>query len=218
MQAMRWILAASLAVAGCAAPKPRAALPLPSAAPGTIAIAARLLEPAGEVTVVEMAVSSEHQETLVLDRKQIFALVGSATSGAPPQRVAPLGPAAAARRAGDAGLSDAARSSAYGAAEGGLRGALTGAVTGGGAGSITGAVVGAIGGIFRPSQKEPPDIAGFEDRALPVTSLRPGVSAVGLLYFPLGDYREIEVVLAGEQEVVRRIVSLTPLTPLPQQE
>lgn len=207
------ILLATLLFAGCSGAKPQAPLPLPAAAAGTIEIAARTLEPTGEVSVIEIAVTSEHAETLALDRKQIYARVGSAVSGGPPQRIAPLGSAEAANRSGSGGLPDAARSSAYGAAEGGLRGAATGAVTGGGAGGLVGAAVGVIGGVFRGVQGTPPDVTGFEDRALPNTSLRAGLSATGLVYFPAGDYREIEVVLTGEKEVVRMIV---PVVPLPQ--
>jgi hypothetical protein len=207
------ILVAALVVAGCAGAKPPAPLPLPAAAPGTIEIAARALEPTGEVTVLEIAVTSEHVETLALDRKQVYARVGSATSGGPPQRIAPLGSSDAANRAGSGGLPSAARSSAYGAAEGGLRGAATGAVTGGGTGGLVGAAVGVIGGVFRGAQAQPPDVAGFEDRALPNTALRPGLSATGFVYFPIGDYREIEVVLTGEKEVVRMIVPVAPVGP-----
>ena len=200
---------------GCAANKPPVPLPIPAAEAGTIEISARALEPAGEVTVIEVAVTSEYPETLALDRKQVFARTPAPAAGAMPQRVAQLGSAEAARRAGSAGLPSTARSSAYGAAEGGVRGAATGAVTGGGTGGMIGAAVGAIGGVFRGLQEPPPDVAGFGLRALPTTALRPGLSASGLVYFPLGDYREIELVLVGETEVVRMIV---PVSPLPAEE
>ena len=211
MRAAWRILSLGLVVGGCAAHKPQPPLPLPAAAAGTIEVSARALEPAGEVTVIEVAVTSEHPDTLALDRKQVYARIPAAVSGAMPQRVAQLGSAEAAKRAGPDGLSGAARSSAYGAAEGAARGAATGAVTGGGPGGMMGAALGVIGGAFRGTQSQPPDVAGFEDRALPTTVLRPGLSATGLVYFPLGDYREIEVVLVGEQEVVRMIVPVTPL-------
>lgn len=217
-------VALDLAVAGCSATRPPAPLPLPAAPQGTVAIVARTLEPAGDVTVVELAVTSERTAPLALDRTQIFARTASAaaagaTAGAgagtgagdvPAVRVAPLGSAEAARRAGSAGLPSAARSSAYGAAEGGVRGAATGAVTGGGTGGMVGAAVGAIGGVFRGMQDQPPDVAGFEDRALHSTALREGMSLTGLVYFPLGDYAQVEVVLVGESEVVRLFVPLAP--------
>jgi len=47
-------------------------------------------------------------------------------------------------------------------------------------------------------------------KALPTTALRPGVSASGLVYFPSGDHRELEVVLVGEKEVVRVLVPVAP--------
>jgi len=213
MRAVLRILALGIVAAGCASARPQAPLPLPAAAPGTVEISARALEPAGEVTVTEVAVTSEQPDALALDRKQVYARVVGPTGGVAPQRIAPLGSAEAARRAGSAGLPSAARSSAYGAAEGGVRGAATGAVTGGGTGGMVGAAIGAIGGVFRGMQDKPPDVAGFEDRALPTTALRPGLSATGLVSFPLGDYREIEVVLAGEHEVVRMIVPVAPPPP-----
>lgn len=180
MRAARRILALGIVAAGCATARPYAPLPLPAAEPGTVEISARALEPAGDVSVIEVAVTSEQPDTLALDRKQVYARLGAA-SGVAPQRIAPLGSAEAARRAGSDGLPSAARSSAYGAAEGGVRGAATGAVTGGGTGGMVGAAVGAIGGVFRGIQGQPPDVAGFEDRALPTMALRPGLSATGLV-------------------------------------
>ncbi|HZR84304.1 MAG TPA: hypothetical protein VFD92_24615 [Candidatus Binatia bacterium] len=210
---MRAILLAVLAATACGAPRPRPPLPLPVAAPGEVQIAARGFEPAGDVRIVEVAVTSEHPEALTLDRRQVFARVGDPTSGVP-GRVAPLTPPEAARLAGSEGLPGAARASAAGAAEGGLRGAATGAVTGGGTGGAIGAAVGAIGGIFRGAQPTPPDVAGFEDRALPATTtLRPGLSATGLVYFPAGDYGSLEVLLVGEHEIVRLAVPIAPPAP-----
>ena len=206
MRATWRILASGTVLLGCSAARPQAPLPLPAAAPGTIEIAARALEASGDLVVIEVALTSEEEESLVLDRKQVFARIGRAATGSAPQRIAPLGSAEAAGRAGSAGLPSAARSSAYGAAEGGVRGAATGAVTGGGAGGMVGAAVGAIGGGFRGIRGKPPDVAGFEDRALQSVTLRPGMSVTGLLYFPLGHYDEIEFVLVGENEVVRMIV------------
>ncbi len=216
MGAARRLLALGLVAAcACTARRPPDPLPIPAAAPGTVEIRARTLSPPGDdVTVIEVALTSEQADTLVLDRKQIYARTPS-TAGAPAQRIAPLGSAEAARRAGSEGLPGAARASAYGAAEGGVRGAATGAVTGGGTGGMVGAAVGAIGGVFRGMQDQPPDVAGFEERALPATTLRAGISATGLLYFPPGDYRELEVVLVSEEEVVRMIV---PVAPAPAEE
>jgi hypothetical protein len=209
MDAARRLVAAGMLAAGCSAAKPQPPLPLPSAPPGTVAVVARALEPAGDLSVIEVAVSSERDGALTLDRKQVFALLAG-DAGGTPQRVAPLGSNEAARRAGSATLPGTARSSAYGAAEGGLRGAATGAVTGGGTGGMVGAAVGAIGGVFHGAQDQPPDVAGFEDRALQTTVLRSGLSASGLTYFPLGDYPNIEVVLVGEGEVVRLLVPVAP--------
>jgi hypothetical protein len=206
----RRMLAVALVAASCASSRPPPPLALPAAPPGTVAIAARALAPAGDVTVIELAVTSEHANALALDRTQVFARTAPGPPGVAAQRVAPLAPAEAARRAGSAGLPDAARSSAYGAAEGGVRGAATGAVTGGGAGGMVGAAVGAIGGVFRGMQGQPADVAGYESRALANIPLRPGMSVTGLVYFPAGDYADVEVVLVGDDEVVRMLVPLPP--------
>jgi len=204
---MRWRWVAALILAACSAARPPAPLPHPAAAPGTVEVVARALEPVGDLRVVEVAVTSEHPGRLVLDRRQVFARIEGATAGAPPLRIAPLSPAEAARRAGGESVP---ASAAWSAAEGGVRGAATGAVTGGGAGGAVGAAVGAISGIFRGAQPEPDDVAGFEDRALPSTELRAGISVGGFVYFPAGDYSTLEVVLLGEQEVVRTIVPIAP--------
>jgi len=55
---------------------------------------------------------------------------------------------------------------------------------------------------------------GAPQRILPATTaLRPGRSASGLPYFPLGDDHEIELVLVGEQEAVRVIAPVAPPPP-----
>lgn len=209
MRCVRRILLAGLVASGCAAGKPPPPLALPAAPPGTVAIVARALEPVGDLTAIDVAISSEHEAPLALDRKQVFGRLAEA-GGVSAQRTAPLGSAEAARRAGSAGLPTAARSSAYGAAEGGVRGAATGAVTGGGTGGMVGAAVGAIGGVFRGLQDQPPDVAGFEDRALASVTLRAGMSVEGLVYLPLGDYAHVEVVLVGADEVLRMLVPVAP--------
>lgn len=209
MHAARGMVLVGIFAAGCAAAKPPPPLGLPVAPPGTVAIVARALPAAGELTAIDVAITSEHATPLALDRKQIFGRLAEA-GGVSAQRVAPLGSADAARRAGSAGLPSAARSSAYGAAEGGVRGAATGAVTGGGTGGMVGAAVGAIGGVFRGLQDQPPDVAGFEDRALASTTLRAGMSVEGLVYLPLGDYADVEVVLVGDGEVLRMLVPVAP--------
>ncbi|MBM4247503.1 MAG: hypothetical protein FJ148_27565 [Deltaproteobacteria bacterium] len=90
-----------------------------------------------------------------------------------------------------------------------MRGAATGAVTGGGTGGLVGAAVGAIGGVFRGFQDQPPDVAGFEDRALASTTLRAGMS-VGGLVLPVGDYTNLEVVMVGDERVLRMLVPVAP--------
>jgi hypothetical protein len=96
---------------------------------------------------------------------------------------------------------------AKGAAQGALSGIVSGAVAGGiGIGAALGAALGAIGGIFTGVQAPPPDVAGFTERALPDTTLHPGFSVTGYVYYPAGDYGTLEVLLTDGDTVVSETV------------
>jgi hypothetical protein len=49
-------------------------------------------------------------------------------------------------------------------------------------------------------------VQGFQDRALPATTLRSGLSVSGYLYFPAGEYRALEVLLVSGDEVIRETI------------
>jgi hypothetical protein len=106
----------------------------------------------------------------------------------------------------------AAKGAAVGAVSGGVLGAIGGLIAGaiqGGmgaavaVGSAVGAGVGAVTGVFSGGRQEAPDVAGFEDRALPASTLEPGFSATGFVYYPTGSYQRLEILLAEPGAAVR---------------
>src|SRR5437879_9490711 len=119
-------------------------------------------------------------EALRLDPLQVYASSDVA------ERVAPMVPAEAARRA------DGRHS------PGAIRGGAVGAVTGG------------IGGRRRPAA----DVPGFEAQALVATTLEEGFLATGYVYYPAGTYHTLEVLLAetrsGAVRRERAAISETP--------
>ena len=120
-------------------------------------------------------------EALRLDPLQVYASSDVA------ERVAPMIPAEAARRADGRHLPGAIRGGAVGAVSGGVLGAIGGAIGGairGGigtaiaAGSAVGAAIGAITGVVGGSRRPAADVSGFEAQALAVTTLEEGFSEV----------------------------------------
>ena len=86
---------------------------------------------------------------------------------------------------------------------GSVAGAIGGAITGGigtavAAGAAVGAVLGGITGAIGGGGETPPDVAGYTQRALPATSLAPGLSATGYVYHPEGEYETLELLLSEE--------------------
>jgi len=96
-----------------------------------------------------------------------------------------------------------------GALRSGLSSVIVGAVSGGvGLGAAVGAAVsGLFGAISGASGKaSEPDVAGFEDRALHAAVLAPTFSATGYLYYPLGTYASLEILLLSDDgEVVEPV-------------
>src|SRR6266852_2571377 len=99
-----------------------------------------------------------------------------------------------------------------GVASGGAFGALGGLIAGAIQGGIGAAVAvgAAVGGVIGGGTASAPDVAGFQDRALPNTTLASGLSATGYVYFPAGDYGALEL-LAGEGTLRERV----PIQPRP---
>jgi hypothetical protein len=144
---------------------------------------------------------------------QIFAINDSG------QRVAPLPPGEAARQAGGAGeLKDALKSGAVSGVAGGALGAglgaAVGAVTGGvGTGAIIGAATGAGWGMFSGAGRgqdraDSQAAAQLGSLALPQQDVERDFTVSGYVFFPKGDYQQIQVLMinreTGDTEVVTR--------------
>jgi hypothetical protein len=209
---MKTILAFLLLLAaGCAAKHPGATVAIPSPETGQVRAAATAGERLDEVLPVAVAVTNGLDRAVRLDARQVYALAGET-------RIPPLPAAEAARRAGGKTVPGRLKSGAKGAAAGGVLGSIGGAISGaiqGGvglataAGAAVGGTLGAIGGVIAGG--EPPDVAGFEDRALHDAELAPTYSASGYLYYPNGTYWYLEMLLAGENGDVQRVV--VPIEP-----
>ena len=197
---MRPLIAALLVLAGCAARRaPTLSVPAPQ--PGRLSMVARAGPAIAAVRPIAVAVTNGRAEPFQLDARQIYA------HGEREERVAPLPPAEAARRADGRRLPGPVKAGAAGAITGGALGAVSGAITGairGGigaavaAGSAAGAALGAITGVLW-GRRDEPDVAGFEARALQSGSLVPGASATGYVYYPAGTYRSLEILVADER-------------------
>lgn len=200
-------LAGVLVLAACGArtPVPRLTVPTPIASALTVSAAAA--GPIGGVQPVEIAITNGRPITLRLETRQIFAL------GEDEQRVAPLVPAEAARRAGGRRL-PAARYAAIEVAKGSVLGAASGAIWGGitggsvglstAGGSAVGALGGLVGSLFAGAWPTP-DVAGFDGLALRDASLAQGFSAGGFVYYPQGEYHTLELLVADAAGAIERL-------------
>jgi hypothetical protein len=202
-------LACAAACARHAAP----VVPVPPAADDRVRVAARLADPVRDVQPVAVAVTNGRRETLHLDPRQLFAVTPAG------DRIAPLPPGEAARRAGGERLPGAVRAGARGAVGGSLLGALGGAISGaiqGGisaavaAGAAVGAALGAITGVIGGAHGGAPDVAGFSERALPGGPLPSGTSVTGFAYYPAGTYDSLELVLPGDATPTVERILLEP--------
>ena len=191
-----WLLLLT-GLAACASRRSGPSVEVPRPEPGKVGIRGVVVDRLGEVQPIALALTNGGHTPLRLDPRQIFALRNDA-------RVASLPPGEAARQAGGARMPGAVRGAAVGAASGGVLGAIGGLISGaiqGGigsavaVGSAVGAGVGAVTGVFTGGRQQP-DVAGFEDRALPASTLEPGFSATGYVYYPKGDYQQLEILLA----------------------
>ena len=196
------VLAAALA--GCAARHAGPVLSVPPPETGQVRVVAKHVSPIGSVQPIAVALTNGVNEPLRLDPRQVYASSDVA------ERVAPMVPAEAARRADGRHLPGAIRGGAVGAVSGGVLGAIGGAIRGGigtaiAAGSAVGAAIGAITGVVGGSRRPAADVSGFEAQALAVTTLEEGFSATGYVYYPAGTYHTLEVLLAETRSgAVRR--------------
>ncbi len=210
------IVLVALAISGCAvggAPIKQTTQVVATPVQGELTVAVNKAPAVGDVTPVNVSVANGTDISRTVVPSQIFAINDSG------QRVAPLPPGEAARQAGGAEeLKDALKSGAVSGVAGGALGAglgaAVGAVTGGiGPGAIIGAATGAGWGIFSGAgrgQDRADQQAGAQlgSLALPQQDVAHNFTVSGYVFFPKGDYQQIQVLMinreTGDTEVVTR--------------
>jgi hypothetical protein len=201
------LLALAATAFGCAvAPPPIATTPPVVTTPlaGEVSVALQKAQTVGDVVPVYVSVSNGTDVTRVVYPGQIFAINETG------QRVAPLPPGEAARRAGDAGelravLASATVSGVGGGAVGAGLGAAVGSVTGGAArGAVIGSAIGAAHGIFRgaelgqsKAEREAREQIGA--LAMHHEEVRPNFTVSGYVFFPAGSYRNVKMILVNRE-------------------
>lgn len=181
--------------------------------PGQLSVAMQPSETVGAVQPVYISIANGTDVPRAVVPSQIFALNQQG------QRVAPLPPREAAREAGGAGELKAALES--GAASGAIAGAL-----GAGAGAITGSLIhsgavgaaigGAVGGgegvlhgaFAGPAKAREQARDQVTALALQRGEVRTNFTVSGYVFFPKGDYQQIQLLLvndeSGDTEVIER--------------
>jgi len=185
-----------------------------------IAVRAQVGEPIGEIVPVDMSIANGTAEPYVIDTSQVFAIDEQG------ERVIPVPPSEAVQEAGDAnslkaGLIGAGKDAAAGA----LTGAVVGAAVGAGAGALVGvppvgAAFGAAigGGIGAATAGAAGSAQGQSaarlDAATQISALclksgeaHPNYSVNGFVFFPRGNYRELEITLLNEETEETRTVT-----------
>jgi hypothetical protein len=180
---------------------------------GQLTVSTAPSSPIGEVQPVYVSIANGTDMPRAVVPSQIFALNEAGN------RIAPLPPGEAARQAGSAGELKAALTS--GAASGAVEGAL-GAGIGAVAGSLihsgaTGAALGgAIGGGYGmlhgatagPAKADAQASAQIGALALQPGDVRHDFTVSGYVFFPKGEYRQIQFLLvdaeSGNTEVINR--------------
>lgn len=180
---------------------------------GQLTVAADKAPQVGDVVPVHVSVANGTDIPRAVVPSQIFAIN---QSGA---RVAPLPAGEAARQAGGAGeLRAALASGAVSGAAGGAMGAATGAAVGALSGDVgpsalvggaIGAVWGALGGAWQgQSRADQQANEQIQSLALQPQDVNRGFTVSGYVFFPKGDYREVDVLMVnretGDTEVVKR--------------
>lgn len=182
--------------------------------PGQLTVTTQPGEPIGNVVPVYVSVANGSEVPRAIVPSQIFALNDSGA------RVAPLPAGEAAREAGGARelkgaiAGGAVRGAAEGALGAGL-GAIVGSALGGavGTGAIIGTAVGAgegmIGGATRGADRANQQ-ANQQLSALALRSgeVRHNFTVSGYVFFPKGNYRDIEFLMVnqetGDTQIIRR--------------
>ena len=215
-------IAAVIAGSGCAvAPAPIAHTPNVVATPrqGEVAVSVAAAPTVGQVTPVYVSVANGTDAPRSVVPSQIFALNDSG------ERVAPLPPGEAARQAGgskelEGAVKSAAVSGVGGAAVGAAAGAIAGAAGNAGnwgfgspgAGALVGTAFGSAWGVVSGAERGQSKADQQANQQLEAVSLKPeevrkDFTVSGYVYFPKGQYNQVEMLLVdretGDTEVVR---------------
>jgi hypothetical protein len=216
-------LAMAITISGCAvAPAPIAHTPNVVATPeqGRVAISVAAAPTVGEVTPVYVSVANGTDDTRAVVPSQVFALNDAG------ERVAPLPPGEAARQAGSAKeLEGAVKSGAVSGVGGAALGAAAGAIAGTagrsagwfgfgspGAGALVGTAFGGAYGVFSGAEKGQSKADQQANQQLEALSLkseevRKDFTVSGYVFFPKGQYNQVEMLLVdretGDTEIVR---------------
>lgn len=216
-------LAIAIAISGCAvAPAPIAHTPNVVATPeqGRVAISVAAAPTVGEVTPVYVSVANGTDDTRAVVPSQVFALNDAG------ERVAPLPPGEAARQAGSAKeLEGAVKSGAVSGVGGAALGAAAGAIAGTagrsagwfgfgspGAGALVGTAFGGAYGVFSGAEKGQSKADQQANQQIEALSLKPeevrkDFTVSGYVFFPKGQYDQVEMLLVdretGDTEIVR---------------
>ena len=203
-------------VAGCVlagAPLKNRPKIVASPQPGQLSVAMQPADTIGDVQPVYVSIANGTDIPRSVVPSQIFALDGQG------QRIAPLPPGEAAREAGGAGELKAALTS--GAASGAITGALgagvgaiagslidsgaTGAAIGGAVGAGEGALQGAFAGPGKAHEQARDQLNAL---ALESGDVRSNFTVSGYVFFPKGDYKQIQLLLvdgeSGNTEIIER--------------
>jgi hypothetical protein len=201
------VFAMAIIVAGCGvASPPIKDTPQVVATPinGELSTSVQAAPAVGDVVPVYVSVANGTDEPRSVVPSQVFAINDAG------ERVAPLPPNEAARQAGGAGelkaaLKSAAISGVAGGAVGAGLGAAAGAGWGGwGPGALIGTAVGAGTAMFsgaergqsKADQQANEQIGGL---ALKPEEVRRNFTVSGYVFFPKGNYREVEMVLVNHE-------------------
>jgi hypothetical protein len=180
---------------------------------GELAVSSQPIAPIGDVQPVFVSIANGTDTPRSVVPSQIFALDGSGS------RVAPLPAGEAARQAGGSGelkaaLKSGAAGGLLGAGVGAGLGAIAGSLvhsgaTGAGLGAAIGGGEGALHGVLAgPDKADRQATMQLDSLALQPGEVRRNFTVSGYVFFPKGEYQQIQLVLvdgeSGDTEIVNR--------------
>jgi hypothetical protein len=197
----------AIAIAGCAVSEP----PLSTKAKvvatpqqGQITMTVQAEKTVGDVTPVYISVANGTNDPRSIVPSQVFALNSEG------QRIAPIPPGEAARQSGNAkelksALASSALSGALAGGVGAGLGAAAGSAFGGaGTGALVGTATGAGWGIFRGAERgqdrsDQQAAMQISALALQPESVNDGFTVSGYVFFPKGQYSQVEMLLVDRE-------------------